>query len=362
MTTEVIAIHDRRMAPASSSSPARLVLDRAASQKRQIALSRWVFSLTVLAVAAAMVSSCTCERSAPPPPAPPPAAPPPAEPAPTTTSEPPAPGTLREPAPSFSIALLPLRPPKVDVRAAVVELAAGQFPRLKIQAPGQPLTSLPVVIVGGYTQPGVGPEELSQSGRGLTPEARAALSRPVEATALEFHVDGADSLASLKQAQQLAGALVQRVDGVLLDGETRELFTPQVWKLFRMGGWVDDLPSITSQIVLRRNGGDEKSPRLVSFGMSKFGLPDVAATDRPGAPAPPLAARLHLLCQLLVEGQAPSDDGWMTLDPSKVREAALHKALTGAGVTAPLQVRLRKASPQPGDPENRILELDQPAR
>ena len=363
MTTEVIAIHDRRMAPASSSSPARLVLDRAASQKRQIALSRWVFSLTVLAVAAAMASSCTCERSAPPPPAPPPAAPPAAEPAPTTTSEPPAPGTLREPAPSFSIALLPLRPPKVDVRAAVAELAAGQFPRLKIQSPGQPLTSLPVAIVGGYQLPGIGPDELSQSGRGLTPEARAALSRPVEATALEFHVDGADSLASLKQAQQLAGALVQRVDGVLLDGETRELFTPQVWKLFRMGGWVGELPAITSQIVLRRNGGDEKSPRLVSFGMSKFGLPDVAATDRPGAPAPPLAARLHLLCQLLVEGQAPSDDGWMTLDPSKVREAALHKALTGAGVTAPLQVRLRKASPQPGDPENRILELeDQPAR
>ncbi len=309
-------------------------------------------------MAAALAASCTCQRSAP-------ATPPPGPPAPDAASSaapaPAAPGSLpgllREPAPSFSIALLPLKKPAADVKATVAELAARSFPRLKVQSPGEPLSSLPVVIVGGYRSPGVGPEELSVTGRGLSAEARAAVARPLDATALEFHVPGEESLASLKQAQELAHALVQRVDGVLLDGETRELYAPQVWALHRLGGWAGDLPAITSQIVLRRNGGDDKAPRLVSFGMTKFGLPDVAGADQPGTPGPPLSARLHLLCQLLVEGQAPAEDGRMTLAASRVREATVRKALTEAGAAGPFEVVVRKVSPRPGDPDNRILEL-----
>jgi len=304
---------------------------------------------------AALVLSCTCQRPGPPPAAPVPEVAP-------GVSQPAPPSALRDPAPSFSIALLPLHPPASDLKVTVAEIAAQVFPHLKIQSPGEPLGSLPVAIVGTYQSPGIGAEELSGTDRSLSPELRAVLSKPLKATALEFHVAGTDALASLQHAQDLASALVAKVDGAMMDGETHELFGPSSWKRFRVAGWSEDgLPAVTTQITFHRNGGDETAPRLVSFGMVKFGLPDVAAVDRPGASPLPLSTRLHLICQLLVEGQAPADDGKMTLDASKVRERSGRQALIDAGAKAPFDVQLRKASPQPGDPDNRILELVAPS-
>jgi len=322
----------------------QLERDRARSRKRRIALIRWVISLT-----AALLPSCTCQRGAPPSP--------PREIAPGAADAPHA-SPLLDQAPTFSIALLPMKPLEKDVKAAVAELLPAQFPNLRVQSPSQSIGSLPVVIVGSYHSPGLGPEVLDAEGRDFSPETRAALAKPLEATALEFHVAPGDALASLRRAQDLAGTLAQKVDAVLVDAETHELYDPGRWKLFRVGGWNGDLPAITSQLVLRRNGGTDQAPRLVTFGMAKFGLPDVAATERADAAGPPLSGRLHLLCQLLVEGMAPGPDGRMTLETSRIRESTMKRALAAAPITGPFHVRLKQGTPQAGDPDNRIFDLE----
>jgi hypothetical protein len=213
-----------------------------------------------------------------------------------------------------------------------------------------------VVIVGSYRWGGISAAELDASGKGLSAAARAAISRPMEATALEFHVPGKDALGALRLAQQLSGALVQRVDGVLVDGETHELFSLEAWKALRMS-WVGPLPAVITQIALRKNGGDATTHRLVTFGMAKFGLPDITVTDPPGAAGPPAATRIHLLCQLMVEGHLPAVDGTMTLNALLVRERATKKALLDAQLGGPQFVRLRKTNAQAGDPDNRLVEM-----
>ena len=47
----------------------------------------------------------------------------------------------------------------------------------------------------------------------------------------------------------------------------------------------------------------------------------------------------------------------MTLETSKVRETTIKQALTGAGVTGPFHVRLRQGTAHPGDPDNRVFDL-----
>src|SRR3954470_2420004 len=152
MTTAVTAIGSRRKLGGTS---AQLI-----GHARPVRQRRWV------AVAAATILSCTCQRGSPPPAAPPPSPPPPQS-APGV-SEPDVLGSLRDQAASFSIALLPVHQPKQNVKALVAEVASAQFPSLKAQSPGEPLGSLPVVIAGAYRSPGLSPEVLdAQSGADL---------------------------------------------------------------------------------------------------------------------------------------------------------------------------------------------------
>src|SRR5205814_7699550 len=140
-----------------------------------------------------------------------------------------------------------------------------------------------------------------------------------------------EALESLKKAQTLAGELARRADGVLLDGETHELFAPQAWRLVRMVGWNGDLPAITSQIALRRNGGDDRAPRLVTFGMAKLGLPDIAAPEPPRSPGPPPSAPPPRPRQPLVAGQVSAGAGPTTPEVSPVRAATMKRPLVHAG-------------------------------
>src|SRR3954470_24845327 len=115
-TTAVTAIKSHRIIGGTSGQG--VGHDRLARQLAPRARGLW----NVLGLAAALTLACTCQRAAPPPAAPPPSPPPPPESAPGA-SGPDSLAPLRDQAPSFSIALLPLHPPKQDLKAVVAAIA-----------------------------------------------------------------------------------------------------------------------------------------------------------------------------------------------------------------------------------------------
>jgi hypothetical protein len=286
---------------------------------------------------------------------PPPAPPPSAEPAPA--------GDLRDDVATYQLVIFPVagKAPE-DLVAFVRPRAARAFPALRLLRPGELLSALPAAVVGPFESPGVPEEVLKEAGKGLTAGERAALAKPRRAIVLELHVPGDQALPSLKAAQALALALAKELPGDILDVETGDYWSAEAWAEERAGGWSGDLPQAPVQLVIRQaplEGG--QSFRSVTAGMARFGLPDLVIRSHPGGTtARGLGSVINLTCQMLIERPSLAVEGQLVLDASALQEPRLRDALrefTREGGSGQAKVALLQAAPEPGDPDNRLMEI-----
>ncbi len=143
-------------------------------------------------------------------------------------------------------------------------------------------------------------------------------------------------------------------DGSIRDESTREMFTPDAFEQQRLP--VGALCA-ADEIAIRAVRRGERV-RLVTSGMEKFGLPDIVVEQAHSAQ--PLNAVVTLAAQLLVEGVRIPPDGAFELALNAVRDAEVHRRITGTlhrGAIGRATALALDGVREDGDPDNALVEL-----
>ena len=137
----------------------------------------------------------------------------------------------------------------------------------------------------------------------------------------------------MNESDQLIVELAEAVHGFILDWETREIFAPKKWREQRVDSWKKDLPEVKDHTVAHFYKAND-SHRIVTLGMSKFGLPDLCIPNMLVRSSSDMSELLKVLAQALVEKKKLEEPGKITLAKEKI------------------SLKLVVGIPQEGDSEN----------
>ena len=87
-------------------------------------------------------------------------------------------------------------------------------------------------------------------GYGLTPQQVDELQKTQSVLVLDFAHPKAHVWDGLREAVKLAHSLAQSTGGLIFDGATAELFSPEEWEQRRIEGWHDLVPNVGSHTVI----------------------------------------------------------------------------------------------------------------
>jgi uncharacterized protein YegJ (DUF2314 family) len=259
---------------------------------------------------------------------------------------------------AFRLAVYHLPRPKTNVETTLAGLLAGKPVRRLAKLPEGEVTD-PVVVVG---QPSIDdyapPDHLEHFARGLSNEQQRHLKDTQEVTTLTFLGPGAQAIATYRVAIGLVAALARATGGLPWDEETREVFTLDTWSQ-RVQAWDGDVPDMPRHVTVHMYP-DGELHRLVTLGMAKFALPDVAVNQVSKANSDSMLSLINLTCQTFVERKQVAHAGRLSvaLDTVKndaFRQRSLESLETGARRRGTLLVS--KVEPEEGDADNRLAEL-----
>jgi uncharacterized protein YegJ (DUF2314 family) len=287
-----------------------------------------------------------------------------------TGSEPPTPAVrffpraqLRAPEIYWSVLLFHPSPPAGDVVASARKLLAAKYPKLNPAAVAG--KQQPEAVVEKARDEDLDPideDMLQYVGRTLTPQERKSLMKARQATVLSFRIPFEQRHEALLAATRFAHQVASEQGAFLWDTETREYFSPKVWKEQRLEGWSGGVPFVPAHIVLHvyRDG---EALRLISLGMAKLGLPDLVAEQVPQSLSEEMGRLINTVAQLLAEGLVLSADGTLDVDLAKLKDARLKEQLESRlqkGALRRVKLQALEAQRDRGDPENPLLELGFP--
>lgn len=276
-------------------------------------------------------------------------------------AKPMAPGSPRAATRTVELAVYtPNAVPPALVQKAKGELAK-RFPGLPVS--DDPKHSTPVAVVltpdiEKYAPPTM--ERLVHFGRGLDGARAQAASSSKGALVLTWFLDADPTHARLRGAQSLAADLAQQSGGFVWDEITRELYSVAAWRKARVDGWEGDIPDAQHHFTIHYYETDGGRHRAISLGLGKLGLPDLVIQDVPPPSSPAATTMLNAVAQLLVEGAVVTPGSRLEVDLAAVRHAGARARLLGdaiEGAARKATVDLFVATPEEGDPDNRLVEL-----
>lgn len=268
-------------------------------------------------------------------------------------------GELREREVAFQIAILPIRTSLRRPVDTVQKIAKREFPQLRIVTRPDKDTPAPSLYVSEAKVDGISFQEITLFGRDLDHNSRVLLTRAKKALVLEFHLSPDASFEDLRRAHAIAHAVAAPVSAAIFDGETREYFSPAEWKLRRVSSWGEKLPQLPLQISIQASatpGGQ----RSVTFGMAKFGLPDVLIPEHPAHLRGPLATVINLVVQTLLERGELAREGRLVVDVETLQEPTIReemKKLMRGNAAGETELVVGLSAPSERDPQNRLMEL-----
>lgn len=253
--------------------------------------------------------------------------------------------------------------PKKDPLPLLKKLCAESHPRVwMVEGKPGPKSELPAVLshwvpLEKYAPPGA--QAWSVRARGVPPAMQGKLAAAKQVLVLEFVLAPNDAVTGNRVLGQIVAALADATNGLPWDEESRGLFTAADWRRKRVDSWEGGLPDISQHVVQDfYQHGDSK--RVVTLGLRKFGLPDIAATDVTDHGSTTLSAIMNLAAQTMVEGRRPQD-GRLAVDLSTVRQSHFLKSIADwvpAGGTRKAVLLLKPTERQEGDAQNELLDLD----
>lgn len=207
--------------------------------------------------------------------------------------------------------------------------------------------------------PPPGLELLRYFGRGLDDSQIASLQSAQKALALEFSYTKENNVKAVHQAMEVAHVLVKQIGGVIWDGETHEIFSPEAWKERRLDTWNGDIPEVLKHVVIHAYPEDD-SVRAVTLGMKKFGLPDVVVNGHSWSVNESMGRLIILVCQALVEGAEIKKAGEFDLRLSMIKHNTVRNSITEFVSDSAAQaalISIYEGVPDEGDPENRLMQI-----
>jgi len=256
--------------------------------------------------------------------------------------------------------LLIIYPTSKPAPPALKALLASKWPALKLvdKVPANPST----MVVQMASQPAfdaLSPKWLKLSGRGLSAAQSAAMQTPRPFLVLSFGHGKKDTFPALRAAYELANYLARKDAGLIWDGETRELFTPEKWEEKRLGSWTEKYPVASANTVIHSYSNGELL-REITLGMGKFGLPDIVVDQVARSSSDTMGAFINLLSQALVEGTSAGPGGSIDLTIDKIVNQSVRSKELGSLKAGPQKIargQLFKGIPDKGDPDNRLVEI-----
>lgn len=202
-------------------------------------------------------------------------------------------------------------------------------------------------------------ESLRYRGEGLSARQEGQLQKSREAIILQFAYPKEHVWDSLLSATHLAEDLARKTGGLILDEETRQVFTPEAWHTRRLASWTGNIPELANQFTIDIYPTDEYM-RAITLGMTKFGLPDLVIQEIPHSSTKQAEDLIDIFAQTMAEGAIVPSSGKFKLDIHRIRNDRLRnselKSLQEhASGTACLLLKPGKR--EEGDPENRLMEL-----
>jgi uncharacterized protein YegJ (DUF2314 family) len=282
----------------------------------------------------------------------------------------------------FEMALYLLAPPKTALDAQVRAARTSAFKEFgdidPKQKPTGPALRARVAPLEEYAPPNE--EALRYTGRGITPELAKRLRQTHAAWVIDFACPPADAAGTVRRASALMLQLAKQNQAVIWDELTREVFSTDAWNERRIDGWDDPgtaaagspgattrpaaIPNVARHITIHYYTATEgRPPRAITLGMAKFGCPDVVMQEVPRVDADSASALINLVCQTMVERGAPAENDKprsFKVDLNAVRHRKLKEDVIASlkgGATRSGTLTIRPATPDKGDPSNRLIEL-----
>jgi len=204
-------------------------------------------------------------------------------------------------------------------------------------------------------------EYLRYAGRGLSKTQAENIQSAKHILVLDVIYPQSKSLKNYKTVNEFLHETATKHSGLIWDSETRELFTPTVWKEKRLSSYKGKFPDIVNHITIHAyNNEMGDGIRAITLGMAKFGLPDVVINNFSWSLSEPMGNLINLVSQSLLEGMTPDESKTLTLNINKLKNKThkerLRESLKDNAVTE-LKLNYGQATVEEGDPDNFLLEI-----
>ncbi|AXG70262.1 hypothetical protein KORDIASMS9_02501 [Kordia sp. SMS9] len=143
-------------------------------------------------------------------------------------------------------------------------------------------------------------EYLSYFAEGFTETQKDNLTASKNAFIVVLYYETKDVFGHSKKLFDWVYNKTKNTDFFIYDGEVREYFTPKTWKENRVDAWENGIPNAIRQLTLHSYRQYEFC-RSITFGMQRFGLPDLVIEDSPCSNVSSASEFLTIIAQLLLE-------------------------------------------------------------
>jgi hypothetical protein len=201
---------------------------------------------------------------------------------------------------------------------------------------------------------------LDASARGLTAAQRARVKTLPNVVVVHVAIPTERRQLALRTATALAGALADKLDGIVWDQLLERFETPQAFDAHAVTETLGEPTFRRDRIELLYEPKEEGIVRILTSGLSRWGQPDVEAASVPTAATERVGEIVLGVAAALANG-AP--DGPITLTRDDLAHARGKDYPADAGMPAPEKVDIDLVSvhPESGDPNDFIARIEPPA-
>ncbi len=245
-----------------------------------------------------------------------------------------------------------------------ISLVENEFRKFKLvdslpQSSLGPVVSLSVIkdVANSYPVPDI--SYLSYFGRGLNKQQATKIQKSNLAIVIDVAYPMSMVFDGLKDAATSIYNYADTAGGLIWDSETRELFTPEAWKMKRIDSWAESIPEVEDHTVIHAYKNNE-GVRAITLGMSKFGLPDIVVNDFSWSLNRPMGNLINLVAQSIAEGLVPSKEGFLELNINGLKNTGYKRELVASlknNAVPRVKIPIGDGKREEGDPENYIIEL-----
>jgi uncharacterized protein YegJ (DUF2314 family) len=194
---------------------------------------------------------------------------------------------------------------------------------------------------------------------GFTKTQKEQLTTSKNAVILVLYYEKQNTFSHTKKLFDWIYKKVKDTDYVVYDGEVREYYLPKTWKRDRVDAWENGVPNALNLLTLHPYRKQEYC-RCITFGMQRFGLPDLVINDSPCSTIASASQLLTIMGQLLLEGHEIKNNR-LEVDLDFVKNAEVKKAIsevTYDNATKKATINFNIAAMEEGDPFNTIFQVD----